>query len=856
MHGPLPSPLHKPGLGLAWRFAKRELRGGLRGFIVFIACIAIGVGAIAGVNSLARSLTEGLQSQGRTILGGDLSLEIIQQRATAEQRSFFESIGTVSEIAETRGMARSEDEQNQVLVEIKGVDTPYPLLGKVELANDGDAKSLMQKENGRYGVLAEAGLAARLDIQVGDPVRLGNATYTLKGLIASEPDKLSGGIGFGPRLMLTQEALSESGIIGPGSLVEWEYRILMPDAPSDTDVARQTDELQTRYADEGWRIDTRNDASPRLSSQIERFAQFLTLVGLTALIVGGVGVANAVNAFVERKKPVIATLKCLGAPGSFVVQVQAMQIMVLALIGIAFGIALGAATPWLAGTALQNIVPIPLEKGVYPDALALGVAYGLITAIAFAIWPLGKTEDVPATALFRTGLETARRPRPLYLGLTALSITILAGLAFFISESQMVAGIYIVATAITFVMLRLVGTAIMAITKRLPRPKRTTFRLAVSNIHRPGALTPSVVLSLGLGLTLLVAIAMIDGNLRRQLTSTIPEQAPSFFFLDIQNTQVAEFETLIADIAPEAQIQKVPMLRGRVTALKGIPADQIEAGPESAWVLRGDRGITYEATAPDPEEITEGEWWPENYDGEPLVSFIEEEGKDLGLAIGDTVSVSVLGREFTARIANFRDVEWRSLAINFVMVFSPNTFAGAPHATLATLTWENGVTPEKELMILRKVTTAFPSITSVRVKDALDSVNSIVEQIAFAVRGASSVTLIASILVLAGALAAGQRYRAYDAVILKTLGATRTRLLSAFLIEYALLGLIAAIFGLIAGSFAAWYVVTEVMRSNFMLLPDVALSATAIALILTISFGLLGTWRILGQKAAPILRDL
>ena len=433
----------------------------------------------------------------------------------------------------------------------------------------------------------------------------------------------------------------------------------------------------------------------------------------------------------------------------------------------------------------------------------------------------------------------------------------LAAIAILLAHDQRIAVIYIGASAAAFVLLVVVARVIMATAKRLPMVRSTELRLAIANIHRPGALTPSVVLSLGLGLSLLVALALIDGNLRRELTATIADKAPSFFFVDIQSHERDAFENLLAAEAPVANIQSVPMLRGRIVSLNGIASeDFVPAQEGSDWVLRGDRGITYEPTIPENSSVSAGEWWPEDYAGPPLVSFDAEAATDLGLKIGDSVTVNVLGREISAEIANFRDVEWQSLAINFVLVFSPNTFAGAPHAHLMTLGWEDDVPMETELALLKTVSNAYPTVTSVRVKDAISQVNDLVGQLAWAIRGASSITLIASILVLAGALAAGHRSRIYDAVILKTIGATRARLILAYGLEYAILGLTTAVFALIAGSVAAWYVIVNIMGGSFVLLPVTATGAVLVALTLTVGFGLIGTWRVLGEKPAPVLRNL
>jgi putative ABC transport system permease protein len=847
----------KPGLPIAARFAVREMRGGLAGFGVFLACIALGVAAIAGVGSVARGMTDGIAREGRSILGGDMAFNLVQRQANEAERAFFANKGAVSEVASLRAMARKADGSSQALVELKAVDAPYPLSGAVRVGGAAaDLKTLLGEENGVFGALAEPELPARLGIAVGDPVRVGSTTLRLAGIIESEPDRLAAGFSFGPRLLVSRAALDAAKLIQPGSLVTWAYRVSLPGDPDNAAVAAAVAEAGRTFPDAGWQVRTRDDAAPGLRRNIERFAEFLTLIGLTALIVGGVGVANAVASYLETKRDVIATLKSLGAPARLSVTVYLIQILILAAIGIAIGLVIGAAIPFAAGAALRSVLPVTVA-GIYPFELMLAAIYGFATALAFALVPLGRAREVSPTALFRDQVSpSAIRPRAAYVIAAGAAMLVLAGLAIGLAFDQRIATVFVAAAAAAFLLLRFVADGIMWLARRAPRVRSTELRLALGNVHRPGALTPSVVLSLGLGLALVVTLVLIDGNFRRELIGSIPASAPSFFFLDLQSSEIEPFRAFVARAAPAAKLDLVPMIRGRLTAVAGVLADKVAVAPNSRWVLEGDRGITFAAEAPAQSTISDGTWWPADYDGPPLVSFEREVGEGLNLKRGDTVTVNVLGREVTATVANFRTVEWQSLSINFVMVFSPNTFRGAPFANLATLAFPDGGTQAEELAFLKTVTDAFPAVTAVRVKEALETANSIVERIGWAVRGASAITLVASVLVLGGAFAAGRRRRIHDAVILKTLGATRARLVAAFSLEFALIGLATALFGLAAGALAAWFVLANVMDIGFVFLPGPALSAAAIALVLTLAFGLLGTWRALGQKAAPVLRNL
>jgi putative ABC transport system permease protein len=869
MHGTIPPPPRPQGFAalssLALKLAWRDLRGGLRGFGVFIACLALGVAAIAAVTSAARSVGEGLSREGKRILGGDAAFTLVQREANPAERSFLAARGTVSVMATLRAMANAGD-KGTALVEVKAVDGAYPTVGELRSEPQAPLAALLAMRDGLHGAVVDPLVLARLDLKVGDRIKVGEIGFIITASLMSEPDKVAAGVGLGPRLLMSEAALRSTGLVQPGSLIRWSYRINM--SGDETATAAALDNLETdakkALPEAGWEVRTRANADPRFARNIDRFSQFLTLVGLTALLVGGVGVANAVRRFVDMKRIDFATLKALGAPGSQVVAIHLVEVMLVAIIGVTIGVVVGASLPFILAGLLADVLPLPLSPTIAWPELGIAALYGLVTALVFAILPLGQAHDTPVSALFRDVVAADnRRPRPLYLGAFAIALAVMIGITILFAYDARIAAIYIGVIGIAFILLRLVGVGIMRLAASLPRPRLPSLRMAIANMHRPGALTPALVLSLGLGVALLSALAFIDLSLNRALTQNLPERAPTFFFLDIPSARTSDFDTFATTQSPGAVIERVPLMRGRMVALNGVPVEQIKVVDRFSWVLEGDRGLTFGAALPKDSKLISGAWWAPDHRGEALVSFDHDLATGLGLKVGDQIVVNVLGRNITARLANTRKVEWRNLGINFVMLFSPNTFTGAPHTHLATLTAaaQTGGPSQtqaaaQDAVFLRALGRDFPSVTAVRVKDALDAANELVGKLTLAIRAASGIAVAASLLVLAGALAAGQRARLYDAMILKTLGATRARIIGAYALEYGLTGTIAAAFGILAGIGAAWAVTTRAMNIEFAFSAPSAILIALATVTIAVIFGLAGTLRILSKKPASYLRSL
>lgn len=842
-----------------WRFprvlpiALRELFRSFSGFRVFIACVALGVAVISGIGAVTDALRAGFERQGQAILGGDITLSRMHVRANAPERGALSALGRLSETSTMRTMARLPNGSDQALAELKTVDRNYPLVGDVELGN---GKPLQDALSG--GAVVDPVLLKRLGIDVGDKLLLGDAQVPVSGTIESEPDGLMDRLTYGPRILISPETLEMTGLVKPGTLVRWRYALMFPDgtAADDQAVLDARAQIKAELPEAGFSIRDRRDPSPQVSQTLERLRQFLTLIGLTALLVGGVGVANAVATFIDKRRKVIATMKSLGATSGMVLGIFLTQIILVAAIGIGIGLLVGAGLPLVVFHFIGADLPFPAETTISAMSIFSASFYGVAVALLFALWPLGRVERVSASVLFRDQVSAeGTLPRPWVVLATLAVAAALVAFALLTSESQRIAFYFCLGLVGVFALFAGLGYAVTWAARRLPRPRIPELALAIGNVGAPGGLTRSVVLSLGAGLSLLVAVALADASLVKELRESLPVRSPDYFVLDIPKADFPAITGLIQRDVPDAVIEEAPMLRGRLVRLNGTPAEEVKAPPEAQWVLNGDRGLSYSDTVPEGSKLIAGDWWPQGYDGESLVSFEANLAGNLGLSIGDTVTVSVLGRNVTARIANLREVKWESLAINFVMVFSPNTLEGAPHNLLATISLPEGTSLATEAETIRDLSRAYPSVAAIRVKDVLNDVNSLFTKLMVAIRIAGSITLVAGALVLAGALATAQRRRILEAVILKTLGATRRRILLSHVAEYLLLAAVTAGLAVALGSIAAWITVTQVMKISFSFSPAAVALALGLSTALVLVFGGVGTWAVLRAPAVPYLRS-
>ena len=834
---------------VALRIARRELRGGTRGFVVFLLCLMLGVAAIAAVGTVRASIEAAIRDQGAVLLGGDAEMAFTYRFATAAERAFMAArAANLSEVVEFRSMAVAGEgtAADRALTQVKAVDAAYPLAGAMVFDPPMTPAEAFAATGGVPGAAMDPVLADRLRLAVGDRFRLGGKSFRLAARILREPDA-AGGFMMGPRTMVRTADLDGSGLLEPGSLFDTRYRLVLPAGAAVGPLGR---EAAAAFRSTGMQWRDARDGAPGMRRFVDRMGSFLVLVGLAGLAVGGVGIGAAVRSYLDGKVATMAALKAMGATSGTIFAAYLAQVAALAVSGVAAGLVLGAGAPILAGPLIAGALPIPVAIGVSARPLAEAATYGLLTAALFALWPLARTREVTAAALFRD-LGPGRRVWPgwrLSVALAGIGSALVVVAVEFSGVPELALGT-LGGTVAALLVLALAALALRRVARRAGRRVRgrPALRLALSAIGSPRGEASAVILALGLGLSVLAAVGQIDSNLRAAIGRDLPEVAPTYFFVDIQPGQIEGFLARVRGDGAVSRVDTAPMLRGVVTRINGRDAREV-AGDH--WVLRGDRGLTYSPVPPERTRIVAGEWWPEDYAGPPQMSFARAEAKEMGLKLHDRVTVNLLGRDIEAEITSLREVDFGTGGIGFVMAMDPAALQGAPHSWIATVYAE----PRAEAAILRDLADAYPNITAIRVKDAIDRVSEALAAIARATAVAAGVTLLTGAVVLVGAAAAGERARVQEAAVLKTLGATRATVLASFALRSALMGAAAGLVAVASGAAAGWAVMRFVMEGSFRFEPVSALAIVTGGSLATLLAGLVFALRPLAARPAQVLR--
>ena len=830
----------------AWRIARRDLNARFRGLRLLLVCLFLGTGALAAIGSLTAAIEREIESNGREYLGGDLQVELWQRGLDEEERAALEELGDVSAGIRMQAMARFGEQAAPI--ELKAVDAAYPLYGELTLE---DGRSVGRPRPDEAWL--SQGAADRLGAAPGDTIAIGTETLAVGGIVANEPDRLSEGFQLGPTVIVAEDMPMRGGLIAPGSMYQTKTRVRFS---GNQDIGDAREALEERFPSQGFDIDTAERAAPGTDRFVDRMGEFLTLVGLAALVIAGIGIGGGVTSYLDARRQGIATLKILGASSSDIARIYALQIVAASLVGSVAGIAVGVALVPLLATALDGLLPVSSGLILDPGAILLALAYGMLVALVFAAPPLLRARHFPAMALMRARVAPlARDPQALLV--VGSGLAAIVALALLTAENPMLSGGFLAGAAAVLALLALLGLGIRKLAGALPRPKSPIARNALANLHRPGSSTGALVTALGFGLAAFVLLAAVQSAIDGNIAKRVPDRAPDYFVLDIPRDQVTQFETLVREADPDASWRTVPALRGSVLAFGPEGAMtrtlDLEEIPDGAWALRGERGLTYAHTLPEGNELTQGQWWGPAYDGEPLVSVDEEFAAAADLEVGDMLTFGVLGIERTARIANTRRIDWESMGFNYVFVLSPNAIQDAPHNLAATIELSPG-TPTGPL--LQALVAALPSTSVIEVGGVLEQARTILEQVGLATLAAASVAVLAGLAVLLGAIAAARAARTYDTVVLRVLGADRRQVLIMQLIEYVVLAGALALVALGIGSFAAWLVVTQLFEFDW--LPDwgMVIAVLGLGIAIVLSFAIGASLPLLRAKPAQALRAL
>ncbi|MBX7527361.1 ABC transporter permease [Qipengyuania vesicularis] len=830
----------------AWRIARRDLNARFKGLRLLLVCIFLGTAALAAIGSLTAAIERELAANGQAFLGGDVQIELWQRSLNEEERAALEELGTVSAGTRLQAMARKDD--IAAPIELKAVDAAYPLYGALTLEGKGEVAA----PSGDEAYIAP-GAADRLGVAAGDTIAIGTETLTVAGIIADEPDRLGEGFQLGPTIIVAEDVPERAGLLAPGAMYQSKTRVAL-DTPRNLESIEE--DLEARFPDSGFDIDTAERAAPGTDRFVERMSEFLTLVGLAALVIAGIGIGGGVSSYLDARRQSVATLKVLGADSRDIARIYALQIFAASAVGSIAGLAVGVAVVPILAQALDGLLPVNAGFVLDPGALLLAATYGLLVALIFAAPPLMRARHFPAMALMRARVAPLARDKSAILVVIAGLVAIVA-LALSTSSRPFLAGGFLAGAALVLALLALLGWLIRKGAASIPRAKSPIARAALANIHRPGSSTGALVTALGFGLAAFVLLAAIQSSIDGNIQSRVPERAPDYFVLDVPRDREGDFRTLVAQTDENAQVSAVAALRGSVLAFGPGGAmtrtASLEEIPDGAWPLRGERGLTYAATVPPGSEVTAGEWWGPMHEGEYLVSIDEEFAEAAGLEIGDKLTFGVLGAEIETRIASTRRIDWENMGFNYVFVLSPNALRETPHNLAATIELTEDV-PTGPL--LQALVREFPSTSVIEVGGVLQQARTILEQVGLATLAAASVAVLAGLAVLLGAIAAARASRTYDTVVLRVLGADRGQILKMQLAEYAVLAGALAVVALGLGSLTAWLVVTQLFEFDW--LPDwgEVFAVLGLGLAVVLAFAIGGSLPLLRAKPAQALRAL
>lgn len=827
---------------LSVRLAISELRQGWRHFSVFLACLTLGVAVMAGVGILSAAVNGALEREKQSLLGGDLEVSPGNQPVTPEQLAELAHYGKVSHVVTLRSMLQYGE--FPTLVEIKAVDDAYPLLGTLQLQETIPPAEALAGN----GVVVDTSLMSQLGAHLGDTVTIGGKQLTLRGTIKREPDRAVQLLNFGPRVLMRHETLEATGLLTPTGLIKQRYRIKLPN-PENRKVIGE--EILARHEADGWGVVTETDSNSILHRFFDQLTAFLTLAGLATFLIAGVGIGSSVRAYLQKKTRTIATLKIFGASRAQLLLSYALVLGLLAVAGSLVGLALAVAAAWALLPVLGQWLPVVRDAGLVLPQAIIALWYGLLITYLFSLPALLGMLEVRPALLFRSRSAPLPASRsPLLIALSViLAAAILATMLLTVKDRAFIAG----ALGLIFVAFGLFAAcaALVRFLARRLQPQRPWLRLAMGNLHRPGAATGTVIFALGISLSLLIALTLTEANFQARVTKVAKEKAPTLFMIDIQPFEKDAVRSLLEASAGMGNVAMQPMLRTRIVALNGRPVREENVKPDARWAIRSDRGLSYSATPPANAVLAQGEWWPADYHGTPLISIDERFLKGLGVAVGDTITLDVQGEKIDARIANARRIDYTTFQINFSMMVSPGVLEDYPQTWLATLHQPD---IEKERALLHQLAQNHPGMTVIRTSEAVALVREVTSALSVVLRATVLVSLLAGLMVLASTLGAAMEQRKQETAVLKILGATRANLLAALSAEWILLALITAVLSSGLGILGAWLVLERFPGNGFSPMPGTLLATTAATIAVVWLTGYASNRRLFAIRPARLLR--
>ncbi len=846
-------------LAMLWR----ECRASWRRLILFVLCIAAGVGGLVAVQSFSDTLDRAIRSEARTLLAADIALRgnrpftetelaavaALQARGAQVVRSVeFLSMAQATGAGATRGQV--------LLVDARAVSAAYPLYGEVLLNPAGPLSAVLTDDT----VVVQAGLLYGLGLKLGDTLKLGRKSFRIAAELVKEPDSPVTLATVGPRVLMTEAAGAATGLITGTSRLRFGLLIKLPPG---ADPKQEAAALKTAVAGGYAQVISYDQAQPAVGRFLGQLTRYLNLIGLISLLLGGIGVAGAIRAFVAQKLDALAVLKCLGATSNQLFSVYLLQALLLGAAGSLGGALLGTAAQWVLSRLLADLLPVSVGFGVSPLALAKGLALGTLTTLWFVLPPLWQVRGIPPARIFRRAVEEPAAPgapgfraagrRVLRWTLALGSGGLLVGaLAYAQVDSAQVAVIFALGLTGTVAALLLASQGLLALLRRLPKPPAFALRQGLSGLYRPGNQSGPVMVALGLGLFLLLAVVLIQQDLLRQVSLGSTSDQPTLFFIDIQRDQRDAFQQLLAGRKlPPADL--LPVVRGRVYALNGerVSLDTVADG-ERKRILNFEIPFTYRGALQPGEHVLEGAFGNDPKVAGPQVSIADWWMRAVGMKLGDTVTLDIQGVRVTATITSVRQVDWANRRANFSFVFLPGVLETAPQVFYAALHVPDA---RARAALQRAVVARLPNVTGFDVSVVFQLVQRILDRIALVIQFMAVFSVAVGLVILLGAIATTKYQRLREAVLLKTLGATRGAVARVMAVEYAVLGAISALVGAVAAGGLSWGLVTRVFDGRWDLSWPTYAAGWALAIVVITGTGLVSSLDILMKKPLEVLRE-